>query len=106
MKIRFSFRFSAGLLLGLLLPFASSVAQGYPDRPVRIVVAYAPGGVVDIVARLVAAKLGPAIGGNVIVENIAGASGLLGTAHVARAAPDGYTLSMINSSIGARTTAL
>jgi tripartite-type tricarboxylate transporter receptor subunit TctC len=98
MKIRFSFRLSAVLLLGLLLPFASSVAQGYPDRPVRIVVAYAPGGVVDIVARLVAAKLGPAIGGNVIVENIAGASGLLGTAHVARAAPDGYTLSMINSS--------
>jgi tripartite-type tricarboxylate transporter receptor subunit TctC len=85
-------------LLVLLLPLSSAAAQSYPDRPVRIVVAYAPGGVVDIVARLVAARLGPEIGGNVIVENMAGASGLLGTAYVARAQPDGYTLSMINSS--------
>ncbi len=87
-----------GVVLLALLPLGPAAAQSYPDRPVRIVVAFAPGGVVDIVARLVAARLGPEIGGNVVVENMAGASGLLGTAYVARAQPDGYTLSMINSS--------
>jgi tripartite-type tricarboxylate transporter receptor subunit TctC len=87
-----------GVVLLALLPLGPAAAQSYPDRPVRIVVAYAPGGVVDIVARLVAARLGPEIGGNVVVENMAGASGLLGTTYVARAQPDGYTLSMINSS--------
>jgi tripartite-type tricarboxylate transporter receptor subunit TctC len=85
------------LAMAILMTFGAP-ASAYPERPIRIVVAYAPGGVVDIIARLVANKLGPAIGANVIVENMAGASGLLGTAHVARAAPDGYTLSMINSS--------
>jgi tripartite-type tricarboxylate transporter receptor subunit TctC len=87
-----------GVVLLALLPLGPAAAQSYPDRPVRIVVAFAPGGVVDIIARLVAARLGPEIGGNVVVENMAGASGLLGTAYVARAQPDGYTLSMINSS--------
>src|SRR5689334_3056501 len=87
-----------GVVLLALLPLGPAGGESYPDRPVRIVVAFAPGGVVDIVARLVAARLGPEIGGNVVVENMAGASGLLGTAYVARAQPDGYTLSMINSS--------
>ena len=82
----------------VLLGLTAAPAAAYPDRPIRIVVAYAPGGVVDIIARLVANRLGPEIGSNVVVENIAGASGVLGTAHVARAAPDGHTLSMINSS--------
>lgn len=101
MKNFFKLNWLGVFLFGLLSAApaaAQNAAQNYPERPIRIVVAYAPGGVVDIVARLVAAKLGPEIKGNVIVENMAGASGLLGTAHVARAAPDGYTLSMINSS--------
>jgi tripartite-type tricarboxylate transporter receptor subunit TctC len=73
-------------------------AQQYPSQPIKIVVAYPPGGTVDIVARLLAAKLGPELKGTVIVENRQGASGILGTDYVAKAAPDGHTLLMANAS--------
>jgi tripartite-type tricarboxylate transporter receptor subunit TctC len=67
-------------------------AQTYPTRPVRAVVAFAPGGVTDTFARLMAQKLTEQLGKQVYVENIAGASGNIGTGQVAKAAPDGYTL--------------
>jgi tripartite-type tricarboxylate transporter receptor subunit TctC len=67
-------------------------AQTYPTRPVRAVVAFAPGGVTDTFARLMAQRLTEQLGKQVYVENIAGASGNIGTAHVAKAAPDGYTI--------------
>jgi tripartite-type tricarboxylate transporter receptor subunit TctC len=67
-------------------------AQAYPSRPVRAVVAFAPGGVTDTFARLMAQKLTEQLGKQVYVENIAGASGNLGTGQVAKAAPDGYTI--------------
>jgi tripartite-type tricarboxylate transporter receptor subunit TctC len=67
-------------------------AQPYPTRPVRAVVAFAPGGVTDTFARLMAQKLTEQLGKQVYVENIAGASGNIGTAQVAKAAPDGYTI--------------
>jgi len=67
-------------------------AQAYPTRPVRSIVAFAPGGVTDTFARLMAQKLGEHLGQQFYVENIAGATGNIGTGQAARAAPDGYTL--------------
>lgn len=70
----------------------------YPDQPVQIVVPFAAGGTVDIVARLVSEPLAKAIGGTVIVDNRPGASGMIGSQNVANAKPDGYRL-LANSSI-------
>jgi tripartite-type tricarboxylate transporter receptor subunit TctC len=67
-------------------------AQAYPARPVRAIVAFAPGGVTDTFARLMAQKLGEHLGKQFYVENITGATGNIGTGRAAKAAPDGYTL--------------
>src|ERR1700682_5333579 len=67
-------------------------AQAYPTRSVRVIVAFAPGGVTDTFARLMAQKLGEHLGKQFYVENIAGATGNIGTGQAAKAAPDGYTL--------------
>src|SRR5258707_10631261 len=67
-------------------------AQAYPVRPVRLIVAFAPGGVTDTFARLMGQKLGERLGQQFFVENITGATGNIGTGQAARAAPDGYTL--------------
>jgi len=71
---------------------AAQAKDDYPSKPIRIIVPLAPGGTVDLVARLVAKGLSQDLGQSVIVENRPGASGLLGTREVARAKPDGYTL--------------
>jgi tripartite-type tricarboxylate transporter receptor subunit TctC len=73
---------------------ASSAAwgQAYPARPVRVIVTFAPGGPTDVAARLIAQKLSESLGRQFYVENVAGASGNIGTAQAAKAAPDGYTL--------------
>lgn len=67
-------------------------AQAWPAKPLRIIVAYPPGGVSDVVARALADKLSPALGQPVLIDNKAGASGSIGVDAVAKAAPDGYTL--------------
>ena len=67
-------------------------AQSFPDRPVKVVVAYPPGGPTDTIARLATQGIVEQLGQNMIVENIAGAGGRIGARDVARAAPDGYTL--------------
>ena len=84
-----------GLAL-LLAAFCSGLAQAqnFPTRPVKIIVAFSPGGGTDIVARLLGQKLTEMWGQQIIVENRAGASGTIGTDLAARAAPDGYTLFM------------
>jgi len=67
-------------------------AQTFPDRPIKVVVAYPPGGPTDTVARLATQNIAGTLGQGMIVENVAGAGGRIGTRDVARAAPDGYTL--------------
>src|SRR4051812_19003266 len=79
--------------LTILLFLAGSVfAQPYPSKPIRVAVAFPPGGPVDIIARLLGPKLSEALGQQVVVENKVGASGNLATTEVAKSAPDGYTL--------------
>ena len=81
----------AAALAAAALP-ASAQAQSFPSRPIHLIVAYAPGGTGDVVARIIADKLGPALGQTVVVENRAGASGAIGATAVVNSAPDGHTL--------------
>jgi len=88
------------------LPFAPHIAraQAFPARPVRIIVGYAPGGLTDIIARLMGQWLSERLGQQVIVENRPGAGSNIGTEVVARAAPDGYTLLLVAPANAINTT--
>lgn len=96
MKIssRFLFLPLLVVLVGTTLPAA---AQSYPSRPISIIVPYPAGGVTDTLVRLVAERMREKLGQPVLTENMSGGSGTIGAAHVARAAPDGYTLLLGNS---------
>ncbi len=91
-----AFRFIA--YATLLAASSAALAQTYPDRPVRIIVAFAPGGPTDVMARLIAQQLSDNLGKQFFVENQPGAGGNIGMGNAARSTPDGYTLLMASSS--------
>lgn len=92
------------VVLGALFAITPALAQGtYPNRPITMVVGFAPGGGTDIVARIIAKNLGEQLGQPVMVENRTGAGGNIATDHVAHAEPDGYTLLL--GSVGSLTVA-
>jgi tripartite-type tricarboxylate transporter receptor subunit TctC len=88
------------LLLGLsaILGVADAGAQGYPNKPVKMVVGFAPGGTVDVVARIIGESLGSKLGKPFVIENRTGANGILAATMLTQAEPDGYTIFVSNSS--------
>jgi tripartite-type tricarboxylate transporter receptor subunit TctC len=82
------------LMLGCAAGAGTAVAQAYPHKPIRLVVAFPAGGSTDIIARIVGQKLGERLGQQLVIDNRGGAGGTLGTEIAARANPDGYTLTM------------
>src|SRR5215471_7989465 len=81
-------------------------AQDWPTRPLTLVVPFAAGGGVDVSARIQAQKMSELLGQSIVVDNMGGAAGMTGSAHVAKSAPDGYTLVMGNSGTHAYSQAL
>jgi tripartite-type tricarboxylate transporter receptor subunit TctC len=85
------------VLVTLVLSAASSLAQPYPNKQVRVVVGFAAGGPSDVIGRIVAQKLSEALGQQFYVENVGGAGGNTAAAQVARATPDGYTIHIVST---------
>jgi tripartite-type tricarboxylate transporter receptor subunit TctC len=97
---------AVGLLFALTTLPMPGVAQAYPDKPIKLVVTWPPGGSADAIGRLVANALTTGLGQTVYVENAAGASGNIGTQQFARSQPDGYTLLLATSTTNAASPAL
>jgi len=100
-----SWKFLVPAAIAALALAAPASAQGYPTKPVRLIISFTPGSSTDIIARAVAAKLSEMWGQNVVAENRVGAGGAVGSKFVADSAPDGYTL-LANSSAHAANPAL
>ncbi len=106
MKARNTFYWRGFMAAALLLCAATmAVAQTYPAKPIRVVVAFGPGGIADTIARLVGQKLSERFGQSVVVDNRAGAGGTVGAKLVAGATPDGYTLLVITAAVAVNASA-
>jgi tripartite-type tricarboxylate transporter receptor subunit TctC len=91
--LRFAF---AWIAMGLALAPLPAAAQAYPSKPIRLVIPFPPGGSNDVVGRMIAVQLSTQLQAPVVVENVGGAGGLIGTDMVAKAAPDGYSLVLVS----------
>src|ERR1700727_1905690 len=85
-------RLFAAIALACLAFLTSAHADTFPSRTITLIVPYPPGGSTDVAGRIIADKMGAALGQPVIVENVGGAGGSLGVGRLARALPDGYTI--------------
>ncbi len=94
------FRIACASLFAALtaLPAPSALAAGYPEKPIRVIVPFSPGGGTDLVGRALQGKLEAALGTSILIDNRASAGGVLGVALVAKSAPDGYTLLLSSAS--------
>jgi len=99
MSLKFSLRILGALAAAttLITGTLTASAQDYPNKPVRMVIPFAPGGNTDIIGRIFTPKMGELLGQQIIVDNRGGAGGTIGTAYAARQAPDGYTLIMVSA---------
>jgi tripartite-type tricarboxylate transporter receptor subunit TctC len=88
---------ATAIVVAAALPFAARAQGTYPNKPIRVIVPFAAGSTTDIIARAIADKMGQSMGQQLVIENRGGASGTIGQAAVAQAAPDGYTI-MVHSS--------
>jgi len=98
---------AARVLVWSMLALAASLpahAQNFPDRPVHLIIPYGPGGIVDFAGRVLAAKIGEALGQTVVPENKPGAGGIVGVDYVAHATPDGYSMALMDPGIVANPT--
>ena len=103
-RTRIAFLFSVASL-AMALPMAAQ-AQGYPNKPVRLIVPFAPGGTTDIVARIVGERMGKELGQQVLIENKAGGGGSVGALELTKLPPDGYAIGMATVSTTAANPAI
>jgi tripartite-type tricarboxylate transporter receptor subunit TctC len=94
-----TFRFSAVVGLIVLASGGAWAQQAYPTKPVRVVIVFPPGGATDVVGRVAFQKVGEQVGQQFVIDNRVGAGGTIGAAHVAKSAPDGYTLMVYSTTL-------